>query len=789
VTDSTSAANAAVRLAAALADRYAIERELGQGGMATVYLAHDIKHDRKVAIKVLREDLAASLGAERFLREIRVAAQLQHPHIVGLLDSGNAADLLFYVMPFVEGESLRQRLTREGALPIVETARLLREVADALAKAHKAGIVHRDIKPENIMLSDGHALVMDFGIARAVSDAASSTTLTQSGMAVGTPAYMAPEQAAADPDIDARADLYALGAVGYEMLTGRTPFTAATPQQMLAAQITATPDAVTAHRSAIPAPLATLVMQCLAKHPADRPKNAGDVVRTLDGIAVSGATASTPPQRSIYPAAMRNWVVGVCLVAALAFVVWVLVHRGGSDSGNRVRTIVVLPIDAHGDTLNEPFADGISDGVRNDLNMVPGVKVVGRATSLVFAKTVDAREVRKRISDVDAVLQGALSRAGTRLHLVAELDDAVDNHQLWGTTLDLDTKDLYAVQDSIKHAIVAALKIKLGTGGSPSAATSRTRNPEAYRQYLLGNHDVNQLGEADLHRAVAHFDSAIAIDPGYAQAYAGIAEAWGYLADEYYGPDSSYAQMTAAARRAVQLDSSSAEAHATLANALIWAQRDSTDSFREFDRAVALDSNSVSVRELYANILFAVHPKACMTHADRAVGLDPLSGFASFIRASCLYMARRYDDAIKEYRRTRELSPGLVYYDVVDAASQRQLGNFADAVAIYRKDQPSSNKPLFGLGVTFARMGLRDSALRVAHELEAVSKTRYVTPLLIAMIYANLPTPADRTLAFEWIHRSEAAHSGVDLVLNVAPEFDPIRADPRFVATLRNLEH
>jgi serine/threonine-protein kinase len=778
-----------VRLAAALADRYTIDRELGQGGMATVYLAHDIKHDRKVAIKVLREDLAASLGAERFLREIRVAAQLQHPHILPLLDSGEAAGLLFYVMPFVDGESLRQKIAREGALPIAGTSRLLREVADALAKAHKAGIVHRDIKPENIMLSDGHALVMDFGIARAVSDAASNNTLTQSGMAVGTPAYMAPEQAAADPNIDARADLYALGAVGYEMLTGRTPFTAATPQQMLAAQISATPDAVTAHRSAIPAPLASLVMQCLAKHPADRPTSAAAVVSTLDGVVVSGATASTTSQPELYPASVRNWVVGVCLIAAVAFVAWALVHGGGSTGGSSVRTIAVLPIDAHGDTLNEPFADGISDGVRNDLNMVPGVKVVGRASSLVFAKAVDARQVRQRIADVDAVLQGALSRAGTRLHLVAELDDAADNHQLWGTSLDLDVKDLYAVQDSIKHAIVSALKLKLAAGGTSTAVAGRARDPEAYRQYLIGTHDANQLGEPDLRRALTHFDSAIAVDPTFAQAYAGIAEAWSYLADEYLAPDSSYPQMTAAARRAVQLDSTSAEAHAMLANALVWAAGDTTRGFEEFRRAIALDSNSVTVREIYANILFGLEPRNCIPQADRAVALDPLSGFASFVRASCLYMARRYDDAIAEYQRTRELSPGLIYYDIVDAASRRQLGNFPEALAIYRKAQTTSNKPLFGLGVTFARMGLRDSAVRVAHDLEALSRTRYVTPLVIAMIYANLPTPADRDLAFEWIHRSEQAHSGVDLVLNVAPEFDPIRADPRFVDLLRRLEH
>ncbi|MGE5231559.1 MAG: serine/threonine-protein kinase, partial [Deltaproteobacteria bacterium] len=234
-------------LRAALADRYRIERELGQGGMATVWLAEDLRHRRQVAVKVLEPSLAQALGAERFLREIRIAAGLTHPHILPLLDSGEAGGFLYYVMPYIAGESLRQKLAREGALPVAESARLLREIVDALAKAHRVGVIHRDIKPENVLLADGHALVTDFGVAKAVSDAGGDGTLTMAGMAVGTPAYMAPEQAAGDPHVDQRADLYAVGVVAYEMLTGRPPFTGATPQQVLAAHVTTPPDPVAKH--------------------------------------------------------------------------------------------------------------------------------------------------------------------------------------------------------------------------------------------------------------------------------------------------------------------------------------------------------------------------------------------------------------------------------------------------------------------------------------------------------------------------------------------------------------
>ncbi len=251
------------RLKTALADRYAIEREIGSGGMATVYLAEDLKLHRKVAVKVLRPDLAAALGPERFLREIEVAAQLHHPHILPLHDSGEADGFLYYVMPYEEGESLREKLERDGELPVMEAVRLLRDVVDALAHAHEHGVVHRDIKPDNVMLSGRHALVTDFGVAKAVTEATGRQQLTTAGVALGTPAYMAPEQAVADPHIDHRADIYAVGALAYELLTGRPPFTGTTPQMILSAHVTQAPDPVTKHRTAVPPAMARLVIKCL----------------------------------------------------------------------------------------------------------------------------------------------------------------------------------------------------------------------------------------------------------------------------------------------------------------------------------------------------------------------------------------------------------------------------------------------------------------------------------------------------------------------------------------------
>src|SRR5258708_5989872 len=282
-------------LVKALSSRYRLERELGSGGMATVYPAGDLKHRRKGAIKAPRPVLASTLGAERFGRESGTAARFQHPHILPLLESGHTGGFLYYVMPYAEGESLRERLTREGELPIHDAVKILIEVTDALAYAHALGIVHRDIKPENVLLSRRHALVTDFGVAKAVSDAARDRSVTTTGVAVGTPTYMAPEQAAADPHIDQRADIYGVGVLGYELLTGQPPFTGKNAAEILAAQVTQVPEPLDTRRPACPALLAQVIMKCLEKRPADRWQTADEPLATLEPLATpSGGTTPTP---------------------------------------------------------------------------------------------------------------------------------------------------------------------------------------------------------------------------------------------------------------------------------------------------------------------------------------------------------------------------------------------------------------------------------------------------------------------------------------------------------------
>ena len=321
-------------LTRALGATYRIERELGAGGMATVYLAHDLKHERDVALKLLREDLSASIGAGRFLREIKIAAQLQHPNILPLLDSGEADGRLYFVMPYVKGQSLRERLARDGELPVHEAVRLLTEIVDALAEAHSHGVVHRDIKPDNVMLSGRHALVTDFGVAKAISEATGQHTVTTLGIAVGTPTYMSPEQAVADPHVDHRSDIYAVGVVAYEMLTGQPPFTGGSPQQVLAAHVTATPDLVSKHRAAVPAALVQIVARCLEKRPSDRFQSAGELLAALEPLATP-STGITPAETAPVARGGRRpkWIVpagAAAVIAAIAVGGFAFVKRGGS---------------------------------------------------------------------------------------------------------------------------------------------------------------------------------------------------------------------------------------------------------------------------------------------------------------------------------------------------------------------------------------------------------------------------------------------------------------------------
>jgi serine/threonine-protein kinase len=437
--------------------------------MATVYLAEDLKHDRRVAVKVLRPELAAALGPDRFPREIKILARLQHPHILPLLDSGEADGFLYYTMPYVDGESLRQRIDREGPMPVPETVRILREVTDALASAHAAGILHRDIKPGNVMLSKRHALVMDFGVAKAVTTAGGNT-LTTVGVAVGTPTYMSPEQATASTDIDARSDIYALGVMAYEMLTGEPPFAGRTAQATLSAHVLEKPTPVTEMRAAVSQPLATLVMRCLEKTPGDRWQTTEELVPLLEALTTpsGGVTPTqTRPSKAVLPApapvAPRRrgvFIGGAAAVTALIVAGALVISKlsgGGTGGGlGSITRVAVMPLrDISG--ADAVFAESMQDALITSLAGLKLAGVVPRSELGDKGQSLRVRDIAAEFK-VNAVMEGTLFRAGDVMRINLQLVEPQSVQHYWTGSFEVNVKNVLAAQDSIVRTINAQLR-------------------------------------------------------------------------------------------------------------------------------------------------------------------------------------------------------------------------------------------------------------------------------------------------------------------------------------------
>jgi TolB-like protein/tRNA A-37 threonylcarbamoyl transferase component Bud32 len=459
-------------LSTALSGSYRIERDIGVGGLATVYLGQDLKHDRQVALKILRPELTAAMGTDRFPREIHIIAQMQHPHILPLYDSGATGGFLYYVMPFVEGESLRARLARVGQLPINEAVRLLHEITDALSYAHARGIVHRDIKPDNVMLSGRHAAVTDFGVAKAVS-ASAGDKLTTVGIAVGTPQYMAPEQAMAEVNIDARADLYALGVMGYEMLTGHPVFEATTAQAILSAHVLEQPKDVRERRPEVPPILAEALLKCLAKNPADRWQSADDLLAQLELVASTPSGGVTPTMTRPYQAAKGKPVAkssrkGLLIGAVAAVVIAtgvasaLLLKGGGGSHG--IQRIAVMPIeDISG--KDAMFVDAMQDALTTALNKLGTVGVAPRSAMATYKKSPKpTRDVARELS-LDAVLEATVFRSGDVMRINMQFSDPATTRSLWSETYERDVKNVLAAQSEIVNLTAQAVAKVLGGAG------------------------------------------------------------------------------------------------------------------------------------------------------------------------------------------------------------------------------------------------------------------------------------------------------------------------------------
>lgn len=748
----TAAAGIPEDLRDALAERYTLERELGQGGMATVYLARDVRHERPVALKVLHAEQSAALGAERFHREIKLLARLRHPFVLPLHDSGEAAGSLYFVMPYVEGESLRARITREEKLSLDDVVAIARQIADALDYANSEGVVHRDVKPENILLSrHGHAMLADFGIARgALISGGAATGLTQSGMTIGTVDYMSPEQALGD-EIDGRSDVYSLGCVVYEALAGQRPFTGTTHLSIVAQHIGVPAPSLATNRADLPSSSVRAVARALEKKADDRFSTATEFVNAL----VSADTQLRQTQAHL--------------------------------ASTQRLSIAVLPIaNRSSDPETEYFSEGMTDELMNALAKVEGLRVVSRTSAFAFKSgDVPIKEIGARLG-VGFILEASVRRAGTRLRVSARLVSVEDDSTLWSETYERQLEDVFAVQDEITHSIVKTITESLQLGHLRGAIpVQQPRNLEAYDLYLLGRHHWYKRTEASMRRALELFQQAAAADQTYAPAYSGIADASALLASwQFATAKEMYPQAVKAARRALELDPSLADAHASLGFVKLNWEWDWNGALDEFRRAIELNpSHEAAHRWLSAFLGGIGRNEEAIAIALRAIELDPISVLPRMNLGIIQVLSWRFDDAIVELRRVLDKDPNFVRAYAFLGCALSFLDRHDEAIATAHTGVEKSNRHpmlLFSLGICIARSGQLDEARKIFEPIMSD-----LDPFYEATVHAMLQ---EDTKALDALERALDVKADWMYSIGRQPWFRQYHDNPRFIRLLEQLE-
>ncbi|NIM50678.1 MAG: protein kinase [Gemmatimonadales bacterium] len=744
------------RLNVALTGRYVVERQIGRGGMATVYLAQDQKHGRSVALKVLRPELGGvGYHPERFLREIRIVAGLTHPNILPLYDSGESDGLLYYVMPLVPGESLRRRLDQEKQFPIDEAVGIARSIAAALDYAHQRDVLHRDIKPANILFSAGQPVVTDFGVARAISACRDdeSGLLTEGGIAVGTPTYMSPEQASGDQELDGRSDLYSLACVLYEMLAGQPPFAGANVQAIMAQHMTAPIPALGKMRANVPPPVEGAITRALAKAPEDRFADANEFAQALVAPATSAAYVVPVPEAR--------------------------------------RTIAVLPfVNSSPDPDNEYFSDGMTDELINALTKVEGLRVASRTSVFALKGTqLDIRSIGTRLS-ASAVLEGSVRKVGQKLRITAQLSDVTDGRLLWSERYDRELEDVFAIQDEIASTIVTTLQTGVLGGLGDLTPHRYTENVRAYNLYLRGRYHWNQRSQASIAEGVKYFEQAIAEDAAYALAYTGLADSHALQVD-YRGAPVAQGMRRAKveARRALELDDTLAEAHTSLAWVTFIYDWDWSAAERGFRRAIKLNPRYATARQWYAWLLMAMgRVEQALAEGRMALELDPASVSVRRSMGWLYHYARQHDKAAEHLRRATAMDPTASENHRVLGLILMQQGKHDEAEASLREAISASGDATYAtaaLAYLHALRGDRKNAQGLLDELHAHQNERYVSPVAFTIIHVGL---GETDRALESLERAHEERRGWLAYLNVEPLLDPIRSEPRFAELLRRMK-
>jgi eukaryotic-like serine/threonine-protein kinase len=671
--------------------------------MATVFLARDLRHDRPVALKVLHPDLAHALGPERFQREIRLAARLQHPHILTVFDSGEAAGQLWFTMPYIEGESLRSRLDRERQLPVEDALRIAREAAQALEYAHQHGVIHRDIKPENLLLTqDGNTLVADFGIARSLSGA--EQRLTETGLAVGTPAYMSPEQASGEHDLNARSDIYSLGAVLYEMLAGEPPFTGPTAQAVIAKRFSGVVPSVRQARPTVPEAVDQAVTRALAVVPADRFASASELARALAPPAAStGATVqATVATAETVPARKRNWRASPALLTLVfgfllglgVFVAWR--KSTSSDERSGVRTVAVLPFENIGTQGDEYFADGITDEVRGKLSALPGLRVIADGSSRQYKRSTKplatiAAELGADYLLVAKVRWARGADSTSRVRVSPELVQVSGGTATlrWQQPFEAALTDVFKVQTDIAGQVAGALDLALGANQKQQLAERPTRSLAAYDAYLRARANVGR-DPASLRRKVALLDEAISLDSTYAIAWSELSFTLGALYANSTPDPAVAARVERAAERALALDPDGPAGHFALSQYHLTVRVDPRAAQREAALGLASAPNDANLHSAAAVAERALGQfDAALDHLRRAQQLDPRSARVAGRLQTTLLWLRRYPEALAGSEATLALAPGDLAFNQNKAMVFVAQGDLRGAREVIRQISPT----------------------------------------------------------------------------------------------------
>jgi serine/threonine-protein kinase len=780
---------------AAVVGRFVIERELGGGGMSRVFVGHERALDRRVVVKCLPPDALGGVSAERFAREVLLAARLQHPHIVPVLAAGEHDGLAWYAMPYVAGESLRARLNR-GPLPIGDAINILRDVARALDYAHAQGVVHRDIKPENILLNGESATVADFGIAKALGGTLSkegeAEGLTLTGTALGTPAYMAPEQVVADAQMDQRVDIYAWGCVAYEVITGRPPFLARTAREVLMAHLHETAPALDAG-TPVPDGLASLIARCLEKDPDRRPARASELLSVL-------STTTTPSGPRPAPTATkspRRRMAGAAALVAIAGMAIAIMVRGcgepasPSAGASGPLTVAVLPLaNVAGDSTQEYFSDGMTDEIATTLAHVSGIRIAARSGSYRYKsrRDVDPRAVGRELG-VGFLLQGSVRRSGSRIRISTQLTSTQDGVELWSESFDRDAGDVFKVQDDVAHAIVAALQRRLATGATPIASdevavAQGTTDSEAYDAYLQGMYRL-QRRRPGLEGADEWFRRAIARDPNFARAHAQLGFTLAMLAlfgDTPQAPRN--APALAEADRAISLDSTLADAYVARGLTYMYMRRadDASTALREAVRRNA--RSPLAHLHLGRFLYYAGHVHEALAEFKTAQSLDPYSAFITGWLGNAAYTAGDTALGLREAARAWALDSMALPVQATVLIVRVASGRLAEARAML----PLVQRKAFGLGLLgWAGARLGDTALAngVLREIDGRRRSSWHDELTAAYVFLGY---GDTTRAFTAMERavSRGEPLGTYDPLRVAM-FDPVRQSAHFADIARRI--